>query len=124
MSLRIAGAFFIGLAIIATFLPLLPTSPFLLLAAACYARSSRKLPQWVLHNRLLNNRWFGTYIKNYLERRGIPLKIKILFVLLLAIVAGCSAILIVPTFIGRLLLVIIASGISVYVFLFTPTLKE
>lgn len=122
--LKIAGAFFIGLAIIAIFLPLLPTTPFLLLAAACYARSSKKLPDWLLHNRFLDNKWFGVYVKDYLEGRGIPLKIKILFVLLVAIAAGCSAIFIDPTFIKRMLLAIIVVGISVYILVFIPTVKS
>jgi uncharacterized membrane protein YbaN (DUF454 family) len=53
--------------------PILPTTPFLLLAAACYIRSSERMYNW-----LLNNRWFGEYIRNYREGRGIPLKTKIL----------------------------------------------
>ena len=67
------GTFFVGLGIIGIFLPLLPTTPFLLLAAACYARSSKRFYNW-----LLNNKWFGNYIKNYRERKGIPLQIKII----------------------------------------------
>jgi uncharacterized protein len=55
------------------FLPVLPTTPFLLLAAACYCRSSDKLYQW-----LMGNKWFGTYIKNYREGKGLSIKTKII----------------------------------------------
>jgi hypothetical protein len=71
--LIIAGTSFAGLGILGIFLPLLPTTPFLLLAAACYARSSERFYNW-----LLNNRWFGHYIRNYLEGKGVPLRVKVL----------------------------------------------
>jgi uncharacterized membrane protein YbaN (DUF454 family) len=56
--LIITGTLFVGIGTIGIFLPLLPTTPFLLLAAACYARSSHKFYNW-----LLNNKYFGDYIK-------------------------------------------------------------
>ena len=59
--LIIAGTFFVGIGIVGIFVPVLPTTPFLLLAAACYERSSQRFYSW-----LLNNKWFGNYIRNYL----------------------------------------------------------
>ncbi|MFH0931814.1 MAG: YbaN family protein, partial [Candidatus Zixiibacteriota bacterium] len=70
-ALIITGTFFVGLGVLGIFLPLLPTTPFLLLAAACYARSSKRFYNW-----LLNNRWFGSYIKDYKEGKGVPSKVK------------------------------------------------
>ena len=70
--LIISGSIFLGIGIIGIVVPLLPTTPFLLLAAACYARSSEKIYNW-----LLNNKRFGPYIRNYIEGKGIPLKIKL-----------------------------------------------
>jgi uncharacterized membrane protein YbaN (DUF454 family) len=67
-----AGMLSLGLGIAGIFLPLLPTTPFLLLAVFCFARSSEKLYFW-----LLNHKRFGTYIKNFLQDKSIPLKIKI-----------------------------------------------
>ncbi len=55
-----AGAACVGLAAIGIVLPLLPTTPFLLLAALCFAKSSQRLHTW-----LYNHRWFGTYLANY-----------------------------------------------------------
>ena len=120
----ISGGFFVGLAIIAVFVPLMPAAPFLLLASVCYARISRKLPHWVLDNRFLNNKRFGIHIKNYLEGRGIPLRIKILFVLSWIILGGCSAIFIFPTFVGRMVVLIVALAIGIHTFVFIPTLKK
>ncbi|EMR74903.1 hypothetical protein MBGDF03_00701 [Thermoplasmatales archaeon SCGC AB-540-F20] len=73
-----AGTVFVGLGIIGIILPILPTTPFLLLAAACYARSSKRFYDW-----LINNKWIGAYIKNYREGKGVPLKIKVFTISLL-----------------------------------------
>ena len=50
----------------------MPTTPFLLAAAACYYKSSEKMHKW-----LLNNKWFGEYIRNYTEGKGLTKKTKI-----------------------------------------------
>ena len=73
-----AGSVCLGLAVLGVFLPLLPTTPFLLLASACYVRSSERLHGWLMGNRML-----GPYIKNFKERRGIPLRARVTTVLLL-----------------------------------------
>lgn len=73
-----AGSIAVALGIAGIFLPLVPTTPFLLLAAACYVRSSPRLYRW-----LMNHPWTGDYIRDYREKRGLPLRTKILLVLLL-----------------------------------------
>ncbi|HEX8119145.1 MAG TPA: YbaN family protein [Pyrinomonadaceae bacterium] len=73
-----AGSVSLALAVLGVFLPLLPTTPFLLLASACYVRSSERLHGWLMGNRLL-----GGYIRNFKERRGVPLRAKIITVVLL-----------------------------------------
>ena len=57
-----AGTLCVVLGVIGMFIPVLPTTPFLLLAAVCYGRSSKRFYHW-----LLTNRWFGEYIRNYRE---------------------------------------------------------
>ncbi len=68
----VGGSVCVGLGVAGIFLPLLPTTPFLLLAAALYVRSSPRL-----YARLLSNRWLGGYIRNFRENRAIPLRAKI-----------------------------------------------
>ena len=66
------GALSLVLGIVGIFVPLLPTTPFLLLSAALWVRSSPRLYEWLLAHRL-----FGSYIRNYREHRAIPLHAKI-----------------------------------------------
>lgn len=73
-----AGSICIVLAVLGVFLPLLPTTPFLLLASACYVRSSERLHGWLMGNRLL-----GGYIRGFKERRGITIRAKVTTVALL-----------------------------------------
>jgi len=108
--LIIAGTLLVGVGILGIFVPVLPTTPFLLLAAACYARSSQRFYNW-----LLNNRWFGSYIRNYREGRGIPLKIKVWTLALLWITILCSAVFAVQWFPVKLILILIAIGVSIHI---------
>ena len=105
-----SGTFFLGLGIIGIFLPLLPTTPFILLAASCYARSSKRLYNW-----LLNNRWFGNYIKNYREGKGVPFKVKILSISFLWIAIGYSVIFVVKILSVKIILILIAVGVTIHV---------
>jgi uncharacterized membrane protein YbaN (DUF454 family) len=73
-----AGSVSLALAVLGLFLPLLPTTPFLLLASACYVRSSERLHGWLVGNRVL-----GAYIRNFQERRGIPLRGRVITVVVL-----------------------------------------
>ncbi len=73
LVLNIVGVLAVLLGVIGLFLPLLPTTPFLLLAAACFARGSTRM-----HNWLLNHRMFGSLLRNYEEGRGIPARAKVM----------------------------------------------
>lgn len=105
--LILGGSILVFLGVVGIFLPLLPTTPFLLLAAFCYARSSQKFYLW-----LLTNRWFGLYIRNYREKKGVPLKVKIYTLLVLWITILSSAWFFVPVFWGKVLLLMVAVGVS------------
>jgi uncharacterized membrane protein YbaN (DUF454 family) len=109
--LIVAGTFSFAVGILGVFVPILPTTPFLLLAAVCYARSSHRFYYW-----LLNNKYFGNYIRNYRERRGMPLKGKALTLALLWATIGCSVVFAVETLLVRALLVVIAIGVSIHIF--------
>ena len=81
------GSVFVALAALGVALPGLPTTPFLILAAACYIRSSQKLYDW-----LISNKTFGPYLKDYREGKGIPKKAKILAISMIVLFVGSSVI--------------------------------
>lgn len=103
-----AGVICVALAVIGIVLPLLPTTPFLLLAAACFARSSPRLDDWLHHNRL-----FGPYLRAYRAGHGIPLPAKVSIIALLWISIAFSAILAVPDRLWALRLVLVMTGLLV-----------
>ncbi|HSV31699.1 MAG TPA: YbaN family protein [Atribacteraceae bacterium] len=105
------GSVCIGLGAAGIVLPLLPTTPFLLLTAACFCRASPRLYRW-----LVSNRVFGIYIRAYLEKRGVPLVCKVLSLALLWTTIGFSAVAIVETVWVRWLLLGIAAGVTIHVF--------
>ena len=105
-----AGTFFVVLGFLGILIPLLPTTPFLLLAAACYARGSRRFYDW-----LLNNRLFGKYIKDYIAGRGIPFRTKVLSISLLWLTIGYSTLFVMPLFFGKIVLVFIAVTVTIHI---------
>ena len=117
---NLAGVLAVLLGILGLFLPLLPTTPFLLLASWCFARGSSRLHRW-----LLSHRVFGEYLRNFEAGRGIPLKAKILATvmlwgsLLLAMrrLDGTSS----PAIL--VLLALTGACVSIYLWRFLPTLR-
>jgi len=80
------GIFFVVLGIIGIFIPVLPTTPFLILAAALFARSSQRFYTWLLSNRL-----FGKILRDYRSGKGIPIKVKVYLLVLLWLTLALSA---------------------------------
>ncbi len=105
-----AGVLSVGLATAGIFLPLLPTTPFLLLAAACFIRSSNRLYQW-----LINHKWFGAYIRNYREHKAVTKRTKIVIILLLWGTLGYSAFGVIDVLGVRILLSLIGVGVTLHV---------
>jgi uncharacterized membrane protein YbaN (DUF454 family) len=96
-----------ALGIIGMFLPLLPTTIFLLLAAWCFARSSEHFYKWIHYNRL-----FGKYIRDYQTGRGMTMRSKVTSIAVLWIGIGASAYFATDVFYVRLLLAAIAIGVT------------
>ena len=103
------GTICAALAILGVFTPLLPTTPFLLLAAFLYERSSERFHAWLLANRL-----FGGYIRRYEEHRSMTKRHKVLTLALLWAVISCSAYFVVPLWWARLLLAVVAAAVTVH----------
>lgn len=118
MLFNTAGTMFVGLGFAGIILPLVPTTPLLLLAAACYARGSTRFYNW-----LLNHRWFGPYIQNYRSGAGIPVRVKVTALFLLWATIGVAALFTVKLLWIRVVLVALAAGISLYL-LSLPTLQS
>lgn len=111
------GSLSVVLGAIGIFLPLLPTTPFLLLAAACFIRSSEKLYQ-----QLISNRWFGKYLRNYREGKGVPIVTKVIGISVLWITIALSAIYATNLLAVRIVLLLIAVGVTVHLVLL-PTYR-
>jgi uncharacterized membrane protein YbaN (DUF454 family) len=107
--LMVLGSFSVALGFLGIVLPLLPTTPFLLLAAFCYARASQRAYHW-----LTGNRWFGVYLKNYQEGRGLTRKHKISAIALLWAGMGATTLWAVSAWWLAWLLLGIASAVTWY----------
>lgn len=111
------GTLCVVLAGLGVFIPILPTTPFLLLAAYLYAKSSERFLNWLLTNRL-----FGRFISNYRSGLGIPLLHKILTIVALWVTIGASISLFVDAWWLRILLLVIAVGVTIHL-IHVKTLK-
>ena len=96
-------------------LPILPTTPFLLLSAGCFARSSDKFYRWLINNKIL-----GAYIRSYREGTGMPLRIKIFTISFLWITILFSIVFLIAIIWVKYLLVIIAIAVSLHIVLIRP----
>jgi uncharacterized membrane protein YbaN (DUF454 family) len=106
----LAGLLFLGIGAVGVFVPLLPTTPFLLLAAACFLRSSDRLYQW-----LMNHRIFGNYIRNYREHRAMSLPSKVLVLTLLWVTMSYAIFKVVTILAVQILLLFIAIGVTIHI---------
>ena len=107
--LVIIGTISVALGVLGIFLPLLPTTPFLLLATACYARSSTRFHSWILNNPIL-----GEYIRNYTEKRALTRRTKITGITVLWLAMLATIAFVVSNWILRLVLLGIAVAVTVH----------
>lgn len=115
----LGGTVSLALGIMGLFVPGLPTTPFVLLSAALYAKSSEKLYNWLLGNKI-----FGPRIKNYQRQRGLTLKAKYRIIALMIIMVLISSFLIVKVMIIRI--IILSAGLigAIAVRFIVPMAKE
>lgn len=105
-----AGTLFLSLGIVGIAIPLLPTTPFLLLAAACYHRGSPRMHRW-----MLTNRYFGEYLRDYQAGRGMPWKVKAATVSLLWAVIAFSAVFATSSTVIRIVLLVVAAAVTIHI---------
>jgi uncharacterized membrane protein YbaN (DUF454 family) len=101
----------VALGVIGVFLPVLPTTPFLLIAAACFARASPRLYRW-----LARSRTFGPYLREWRQHRSVPWRAKVFALALMSLSIAVSAIFFVRPVWGKVLLVAlgVVTGIWLY----------
>lgn len=111
------GWLFVGLGVVGAILPVLPTTPFLLLAAACFARSSERFYTWLLDNRI-----FGPLIRDWRAHGAMPRNAKRVAIAAIAIFIGSSTFFVVENPWGRAAL--LATGVGLVTFLLRVPNRE
>lgn len=113
-----AGWICVALAVLGIVLPVLPTTPFLLLAAYCFSRSSDRLHAW-----LLSHRWFGPGIRNYRDGRGMSGRDKAVTLASLWLSILLAVCVFIPILWVECLVIAVAAGVSAHI-LRLPTWRE
>ena len=105
----ISGVLLVAIGVIGIFLPVLPTTIFLILASACFVKGSPKANEWLRNHKIL-----GQYIKNYQDKTGLTLKSKIINIIFLWSMILLSAFLFTDEIIIKLILIAIAIGVTIH----------
>jgi uncharacterized membrane protein YbaN (DUF454 family) len=105
------GTIALVLGVLGIFLPLLPTTPFILLAAACYARGSRRFYEW-----LLSQRTFGPIVHEWQQHRSIPYRTKVTAIVLMSATLGTSIIFFVRPAWLKVALAVMGIGLAVWLY--------
>lgn len=117
--LILMGTLSLVLGIIGIFIPVLPTTPFLLLSSFCYLRSSKRMYNWLIHHKIL-----GSYIYCYLTYKAIPQKTKVRTILFLWSTLIISMLLIESLHL-RIFLLLVGLGVTIHLLMLrTLSLEE
>ena len=116
-ALIFTGSTSLALGVVGIFVPILPTTPFLILTSFCYLRSSNRLYNWVINHRI-----FGSFIDNYMNNRAVEMKAKIVRLIFLWTTLGVS-IFIFPSLHLRIFLFAVGIGVTIHL-LTLKTLKK
>lgn len=103
-----AGTISLGLGILGTFLPVLPTTPFLLLSSYCFVRSSKRLYDWLISHRIC-----GEYIYNYITYRAVKREVKVMALITLWLSITLSFLSVSSIYL-RVFLVTVVIGVSIH----------
>ena len=116
--LTIVGLLALGLGILGIFLPVLPTTPFLLLASALFLRSNRRLYTWLMEHPKL-----GPYIKNILLHKSIPMRVKVGSISMIWLTLLNCAVFVAEHWAMRLMFIVIAIAVTIHILSY-KTLKQ
>lgn len=105
----VGGILLLAIGVIGIFLPVLPTTIFLILASACFVKSSPKANEWLRNHKIL-----GVYLKNYQDKTGLTIKSKVINIIFLWITISVSAFLLTESLPIKILLFAIATGVSIH----------
>lgn len=114
----IIGCLSLAAGIIGVFLPVIPTTPFIMLSGWCFFRSSKKLYQWVI-----SNETFGPTIENYQSGRGMTVKTKIRAIVMMWLAITVSVYFFITNIYLISFLYLIAVSVTVYIYRL-PTIQE
>ena len=114
----VLGSLSLALGILGIFLPVLPTTPFLLLSAAMYMRGSHRLYDWLMAHKHL-----GSYIKNFREHRALPLRVKTVSVSMVWATLLYCAFFVAKEWWMSVMFIAIAIGVTVHILSYR-TLKK
>lgn len=114
----IVGSISLAAGVLGVFLPVIPTTPFILLSAWCFFRSSEKIYEWVI-----SNETFGPTIENYQEGRGITKNTKIRAIVMMWLAISASVYFFISNMYLIAFLYLIAILVSIYLYRL-PTMKE
>ena len=112
------GSVSLALGIMGVFLPVLPTTPFLLLSATLYMRSSQRLYDW-----LMSHKHLGAYIRNFREHKALPLRVKVVSVTMVWATLLYCAVFVAKEWWMSLLFIAIALGVTIHILSYR-TLKK
>lgn len=106
------GLTFLGIGAIGIVLPVLPTTPFVIVSALCFGKSSERFERWIS-----NNRYFGSYIGNYKTRKGVPLDVKIKSIIFLWVMLLVSIFFFISNIYIQILLMVVGVGVTAHIWM-------
>ena len=115
----VSGFVLVGIGVLGIFLPLLPTTIFLILASVCFMKSSKRANEW-----LINNKFLGAYLRNYQDKSGLTIKTKVINIIVLWASILFSAYFFTEELYIRLLLIAIAVGVTVHLVMIKTKRQE
>lgn len=104
-----AGTLSLAVGVVGIILPVLPTTPFVLIAAACYLRGSKKM-----YDKLVENRYFGSYLRDYMEGRGVSKRATVVSITSLWILILLSVVFATNDLIIRAVLIAVATAVTIH----------